>query len=122
MGSPHHDYAPDFRDRRDTSPALCHGARYHRGHACPCRGLVKHAGPRVAPDEIPHLVRDLQSLEHADAAAIAGPAASLATLWLKDDVACGKAAQLEARIHNEVRGGELTLSLAAVAEHALRRP
>ena len=57
-----------------------------------------------------------KSLEDANAAAIADPAASLAALRLEDDVACGKAAQFKARICSQVRGGELTLRLAAIAE------
>ena len=75
--------------------AFRHGVRHHRGHAGSCGGLVEQSELSVAPDEVANLVRDLQRLEHSDAAAISDAAASLAAVRLEDDVACAKAAQFD---------------------------
>src|SRR5215470_15357763 len=111
-------HAQDFGHGGHAGPAFLCAVVDHGGHAGRDRGRIDRSRIRILLDERANAGRQLEQLEHPDAAAVAGAPAALAAARLVHGLACFEAERVIAWLGRDIGRREVLAYLAAVAELA----
>src|SRR5689334_11898188 len=102
MASPQRRHAENLRRRRQSGAAFGDAVVEHCRHSAADCDLVDLQAVRLLSNQFAKLVCEFQNLEHAETAAIAGAAATLAAGGLVDSLATAKAEGCKSRILGKI--------------------